>query len=253
MIQYPYKYETHLHTSQASLCGKATGKEMASACKAAGYTGIIVTEHNWYGNHCIDNNLPWKEWIEAFCRGYEETREWGEQIGLDVFFGYEAGYEGTEFLIYGVDKDWLIAHPEIKDASVEEQYRLIHGAGGLVIQAHPFRKEDYIPKVRLFPGAVDGVEAINATHSSHLSMHHNHPEWDQQAIEYSIQNHLPMTAGSDVHDTLILGGGVAFQRRLTSIQDYCKAILSGEDYLLTNGDNWYNKQGNLITQAPHLF
>ena len=31
--QYPYLYETHLHTSQGSLCGKKTGAEMAQACK----------------------------------------------------------------------------------------------------------------------------------------------------------------------------------------------------------------------------
>lgn len=31
-----------------------------------------------------------------------------------------------------------------------------------------------------------------------------------------------------------------------SIEDYCQAILSGEDYLLTNGDAWFNKKGEPI-------
>ena len=43
--KYPYLYETHLHTSEASACACSTGKEMAQACKDAGYTGIIVTNH----------------------------------------------------------------------------------------------------------------------------------------------------------------------------------------------------------------
>lgn len=243
---YPYLYETHMHTSQASACARATGAEMAQAAKKAGYAGVIITDHNWYGNCCIDRKLPWKKWVEQFCMGYEDARAEGERIGLDVFFGYESCYMGTEFLIYGVDQDWMIAHPEIREASIQEQYQMIREAGGMVIHAHPFREESYIPKVRLFPGDVDGVEGINATHSSHLSRAHNKREFDVLAIAYANEHQLPITAGSDVHTTQILGGGVAFQRRLSSVKDYIAAILSGEDYLLTDGDHWYTKTGNQL-------
>lgn len=240
---YPYLYETHLHTSESSKCASSTGAEMARACKEAGYTGIIVTDHNWYGNNCIDRFLPWDQWVEEFCKGYEHAKKWGDRNDLQVFFGYEANYRGTEFLIYGVDKQWMREHPQIKDATIEEQYRLIHEAKGLVIQAHPFRKEDYIPEICLFPEWSDGAEGINATHSCHLSKSHNQPEWDDMAIRYCKENGLPMTAGSDVHTTGIFGGGVAFRRKLASIQDYCHAIVSGEDYILTNGDTWFTKTG----------
>ena len=114
-----------MHTSESSACARSTGMEMAKAAKEAGYTGVIITNHNWYGNNCIDSRLPWEAWIEQYSKGYENARQWGSENGLQVFFGYEAGYDGTEFLVYGVDKNWLISHPEIKDASVKEQYRLI--------------------------------------------------------------------------------------------------------------------------------
>lgn len=243
---YPYLYETHMHTSESSACARSTGEEMAKAAKEAGYTGIIITNHNWYGNNCIDPSLPWEEWIEKFCKGYENARSWGEKNGLDVFFGYESGYRGTEFLIYGVDKEWLIAHPEIKDASVSQQYALIHEAGGMVIHAHPFREEYYIPEIRLFPKDVDGVEGINATHSSHLSGSHNKKEFDKKAIAYGREQGLFLTAGSDVHTTRLFGGGIAFKRRLDSVEDFCRALLGGEDYLLTNGDQWFDKTGEPI-------
>lgn len=243
---YPYLYETHMHTSEASKCARSSGAMMAQAAKEAGYAGIIITDHNWYGNNCIDSGLIWERWVEEFCKGYENAKTRGDEIGLDVFFGYEANYRGTEFLIYGVDKSWLITHPLIRDASIPEQYRMIHDAGGMVIQAHPYREEDYIPEIRLFPENVDGVEGINATHSCHLSQSHNDPEFDTLAIAYARQHQLPMTAGSDVHSTILFGGGVAFKRRLTSIWDYCHAILSGEDYLLTNGDRWFDKTGEPI-------
>lgn len=243
---YPYLYETHMHTSQASKCARSSGREMAKAAKEAGYAGIIITDHSWYGNNCISSSLPWDQWVRAFCKGYEEAKSWGDENDFSVFFGYEANYDATEFLIYGVDKDWLITHPKIKDATIKEQYEMIHGAGGLVIHAHPFREAGYISEIRLFPEYVDGVEAVNAAHSCHLSQHHNNPEFDTRAREYARGHHLPMTAGSDIHDTSLLGGGMAFKRKLKSIKDYCDAVLMGEDYLLTNGDAWFDKTGSPV-------
>lgn len=244
---YPYLYETHLHTSQASACAANTGYEMAKAAHEAGYAGIIVTDHNWGGNTCVDRNLPWKDWVKAFEKGYLDAERYAkEQEDFDVFFGYEAGFEGTEFLIYGVDAAWMIAHPQLRTATIKQQYELIHGAGGMVIHAHPYREEWYIPEIRLFPDLVDGVEGINATHSSHLSQCHNDPRYDQRAIAYARKNNLPMTAGSDIHSTALFGGGVAFKRRMTSIAGFCSAIFSKEDYVLTNGDCVYDKWGNVL-------
>ena len=246
---YPFLYETHMHTSESSACARSTGKEMARAAKDRGYTGIIITDHSWYGNNAIDSSLPWKEWVEQFCRGYENAKEEGDRIGLDVFFGYESGYHGTEFLVFGVDKAWLIAHPEIKDATVRQQYCLIHEAKGLVIQAHPFRVADYIEQFRQFPEDVDGVEGINGAHSSPLSVSHNHPEFDRQAIAYAKENHLPLTAGSDIHRKELFGCGMAFQRRLGSIEDFCQAVREKEDYLLTDGVSWYDRTGKPVKQS----
>lgn len=243
---YPYLYETHLHTSESSACARSTGAQMARACKDYGYTGIFVTDHNWGGNTATDHRLPWDQWVDAFALGYEHARAEGEQIGLDVFFGYEAGYWGTEFLIYGIDKAWMKAHPQLAYATVEEQYALVHEAGGLVMHAHPFREEFYIPEVRLYPQWIDGVEGINATHSNPGSTAHNDPAFDEKAISYAGENNLPMSAGSDIHGIRLFGGGVAFRRKLTSGADYVQAILTGEDYVLTDGAEWYDKYGNVI-------
>lgn len=244
--QYPYLYETHLHTSESSACARSTGAQMARACKEYGYTGIFVTDHNWGGNTATDRSLPWEQWVDAFVLGYENAKAEGDRIGLDVFFGYEAGYHGTEFLLYGVDAGWMKAHPQIQTATVEEQYRLVHEAGGLVIHAHPYREEFYIPEIRLYPEWVDGVEGINATHSNPKSTGHNNPAYDERAIKYARLHNLPMSAGSDIHGTNLFGGGVAFRRRLSSAKDYVHAILTGEDYVLTDGAKWYDRCGNVI-------
>ena len=244
--EYPYLYETHLHTSQSSACACCTGREMALACKEAGYTGIIVTDHNWGGNTSVNRRMPWKDWVDAFFEGYEDARKMGEKIGLDVFPGYEAGYQGTEFLIYGMDREFMLKHPELRTASIEEQYELVHLAGGIVIHAHPFREEYYIPEIRLFPEYVDGVEGVNATHSNSGSRSHNAAVFDERAIAYAAEHKLPLTAGSDIHTSSLLGGGMAFGRKLESMRDFIKALMTGEDYVLTNGESWFSKNGERL-------
>lgn len=237
--EYPYFYETHLHTSVSSKCGGNTPEEMVTACKEYGYTGIIVTDHNWGGNTCIDKDLPWNEFVEMYCKSYERAKAKGDEMGLDVFFGWEAGYDGTEFLIYGLDKEWMLNHPEIRDASVEEQFDLVHNGGGIVVHAHPFREEYYIPKVRLFPEYVDAVEGVNATHTSASSKHEYAIEYDERARDYAAKHSFSMTAGSDIHSTKMLGGGIHSKRKLRDIHDFTQLILSGKDYILDDSNYLY--------------
>lgn len=230
-----FLYETHMHTLESSACARNTGAEMARAYKEAGYTGIIITDHFFYGNTAVNRRLPWHEWVEQFCLGYEHAKEEGDRIGLQVFFGWEAGYHGTEFLIYGLDKNWLLAHPEIKEATVEEQFELVHAGGGIVVHAHPFREEDYIPKIRLYPQHVDAVEGVNAMHSSKVSNAHKNPEFNERALAYGKEHGLAFTAGSDQHTTTMIGGGMVFTRKLEDIHDFTRAVLEGEVLELLDG------------------
>lgn len=242
---YKYLYETHLHTTGASACAHNTGAEMAKTCKEYGYAGILVSEHNWGGNTSVPRDLPWDAWVDAFTKGYEDALAYGKENDFDVIWGYEAGYNGTEFLIYGVSPEFMKAHPELKEATVEEQYALVQEAGGMVVHAHPFREEWYIPEIRLYPDYVDAVEGINATHSCHLSQGHNDPAYDERAIAYANEHKLPMTAGSDIHSVNLFGGGVLFKHRIHTAAEYKAAILAG-DYVLTNGDKIYDRFGKVL-------
>lgn len=249
---YPYLYETHMHTARGSACSGSTGVEMAKAYKQAGYAGIIITEHNWGGNTAIWRRLPWNEWVGEFSRGYVEAAEWGRQNDLAVFWGYEAGYDGTEFLIYGLSPDFIAAHPELRHASVKEQYRIVKAAGGMVVHAHPYREAAYIPAIRLFPEAVDAVEGINAAHHNRLSggekkVYENKIIFNQRAVAYAKKNRLPLTAGSDMHHTTLFGGGMAFPEKLTDIQDFCRQVMAKKaKYLLTDGMVWYDRAGEPV-------
>lgn len=95
--EYPYLYETHLHTAEGSACGRNTGGEMAAACKEYGYAGIFVTDHNWGGNTAVDREKPWDEWVNEFCKGYESAKAEGDRIGLDVFSATRRGITERNF------------------------------------------------------------------------------------------------------------------------------------------------------------
>ena len=230
---FPYAYETHLHTSEGSACGRSTGAEMAMACKNAGYSGIIVTDHFFYGNTAADRSLSWKDWVEAYCSGYDNARKMGELIGLNVMFGWEASYRGTDFLVYGLDKEWLIAHPEIRDASIEEQYEMVHADGGYIVHAHPYREASYIPEIRLFPEYVDAVEVNNAAHEVGKRLPDGSVPYNDKALAYARRYNFPETGGSDIHSINLFGGGMAFSHPINNIGDYISAVKNREGIILS--------------------
>ncbi len=231
-----YLYETHMHTSEGSACGHADGASMARAYAEKGYTGIIVTDHFFYGNTAADRSLGWHDWVEQFCLGYEHAKAEGDRLGLQVFFGWESGYDGTEFLVYGLDKEWLFEHQEIRDATVQEQFALVHEGGGIVSHAHPFREASYIKEIRLFPEYVDAVEGVNASHTSFiLKPGEWHGEYNERACEYAREHGFPLTAGSDQHNTKMICGGMAFPRRLWDIHDFTRAVMAREAVRLLDG------------------
>lgn len=230
-----YKYETHCHTSEASGCASSTGAEMAQKYKDEGYDGIFVTDHFFNGNSAVPRNLPWKDRIELYCKGYENAKELGDKIGLDVFFGVEYTFHGADFLLYGPDKQWLIENGNILDVDYEitDFLNYVRSCGFFVVHAHPFRDYDYIKRFTLCPHNVDAVEIINASH-------HN-KEFDKRAKLYAEWYDLPVTAGSDSHNTTekYFDGGILTDAPIKSYIDYKNAVLNGKVELLKGniGDN----------------
>lgn len=214
-----YLYETHLHTSQGSLCGVSRGRDYIQRYLDLGYTGIIITDHFFNGNCRADRNQPWKKWVEESCRGYEEAREEGERRGLDVFFGWEETFDSDDYLVYGLDKKWLLEHPEARDWSRKQQFEEVRRYGGCVVHAHPFRYSFYHNSVRSSAGLIDAIEAANAGNNS---------SFDAIAWAYAKKHKITATAGSDIHSALDIRCGNAFgiylDKKMKSISDYVNAI-----------------------------
>lgn len=224
-----YRYETHMHTVEGSACGRSTGKEMVRAYKEAGYTGVFVTDHFFNGNCAVDRSLSWEEKVEQFCKGYENAKEEGDKIGLDVFFGFEYCVDAADFLVYNLSKEWLLKYPDIDKWEPRKAFAQMHADGGFIVHAHPFRERDYINHIHLFPRDVDGVEILNGGQL-------REPWMNERAKIYAMMYELPVTSGSDSHFAGgIPGCGVEMADRIEMPTDYLKALRAGELTLLVEG------------------
>ncbi len=228
-----YKYETHLHTCEASACGISRGAEYISVYKKLGYDGIFVTDHFFGGNTAVSSELDWEERIERYCSGYEAAlAEAGRQNGRDggsfkVFFGIEQTFQGDDYLIYGLGKDWLLSHPEVESMGHAQLFDAVNREGGLMIQAHPFRLRDYIRAIHLHPREVHGIEVYNGG---------NKASENELAELYAKEYSFPVTSGSDIHNVAFAledksggkmpVGGMAFETPLSCIGDYIERIKS---------------------------
>lgn len=239
-----FRYETHLHTYEASLCASSKACEYPQYYKDMGYDGIFVTDHFFNGNCRIPQYESWEQRVNEFCKGYENAKAAGDAIGFPVFFGWEANFEGDEFLIYGLDKQWLLEHPDILSYSRSKQYDIVHADGGLVVQAHPFRERGYLNSIHLNPENCDAMEAYNAFNET---CHNNNAEL------YCREKGIFMTAGSDIHKTgtLPVGGhyGMGFEHPINCAQDYVKAILNHEGAMLVP-DSLRTLPAKIHTELP---
>lgn len=220
-----YKYETHLHTSEASACASASGAEQAARYKALGYDGIFVTDHFFNGNSAITDFKDWDDRVSQYCAGYRSAKEEGDRIGLKVFFGIEYTFYGADLLTYGIDEEWLHANPDILKISVYEYCTRVHRHGGFIVHAHPFREADYLLDIKLFPKWVDAVEVFNSGN--------RRPEYNDRALWYADQFRLPHTAGTDNHhlETELLSG-VSCDTPFESFEDYASAVKNRQTELI---------------------
>ena len=212
-----FLYETHLHTCEASACGRVHGEDYISYMMNKGYSGMVVTDHFFNGNTCVPESLPWKERVDIYASGYERALKAAEGKDFTVMFGVEVNFLKDEYLVYGIDKQWIKDHEEMMGMTRLELHDAVNKAGGIMIQAHPYRERDYLSDIKLAPAAaIDGVEIYNAA---------NKPNMNALGYEFSLPLNLPMTAGSDIH-FFYEGdmGGMLFENKIESITDFVRAV-----------------------------
>lgn len=226
-----YLYETHLHSSECSACASSTAREMVRRYKEAGYAGFVLTNHFITGNTCVPKDISWGERMNMYYDAYLEAKDEAAQLDFDVFFGIEHHYgKGKEVLIYGIDLDFLRAHPEIETIDIDTLAQLVHEEGGIIIHAHPYRKRGYIPEgVMPRYDVCDGIEVYNGGDDYATN---------DMAYQDAVRLDKVMTSGGDVHmisEGRIGRTGNNFERRIRTMDELILALRNKEGCLLIDG------------------
>ncbi len=220
-----FKYDTHVHTSETSRCGKVSAEEVVRLYKHAGYDGIFITDH--FCNSYFDSLTagPWSSKVDQYLAGYRRAVEVGQKAGLKVFLSMEILFDENfnDYLIYGFEESFLYDNAGLCNLGLKGFKDFIKGSEIKVIQAHPFRK--YITPVD--PKLLDGVEVYNGN-PRHDSQNH-------LALQLAKRNNLKQLSGSDFHQTEDLArGGIETQYPLRSETEFVK-LLNTDSYRLIIG------------------
>lgn len=223
-----YRYETHCHANLCSKCAHSTPAEMVRAYKAAGFAGLVLTDHFIHGYTSVDQALPWAQRMQCYYNAFLLAKAEGDQLDFDVIFGIEHAYGGgQEVLVYGIGLDFLMTHPEIETASLEDFSALVHAAGGILIQAHPYRYGGWEMPVRL--DLLDGVEVYNAG---------NEPLKNRMALHKAQEWPCIYTAGADSHaasEPRVGTTGIALPYRISDGQALVAALKRADHKLIIGG------------------
>lgn len=217
-----FLYEMHLHTYPTS-GGGAPIEEHIPVLVEKGYSGCVITNHFFGGDTRVHRSLPWRDFVLPYIEDYQRAKKFAERLDFDVLFGIEEQVGGgREILVYGITPEFLLAHPELRRADVPTWARLVHEAGGVIFQAHPYRHRSYISTPGPHPdlALLDGIEVYNAG---------NTPEDNQDAALLRERKNLAAVAGSDGHSTASAGrAGILSPRRLSTEADLAVLLKRGE-------------------------
>lgn len=223
-----FLYELHQHTKSCSKCASVTPAEMVLSVRECGFSGVVLTNHFYHGNSGIDRDRSWRDFCKAYEDEFYEAKNAGEKIGVDVIYGLEEHVgNGKVVLLYGIAPDFIAEYPELKEYNFPFLSEIVRSAGGLVIQAHPFRDRSWITDVdnSLDPTFVDGYELYNKN---------NRPGEDSRAQTVFADCGLIKTAGTDNHAYISSGrNGIAVSHRIKNEKELAKVLKSGDYELHT--------------------
>lgn len=217
-----YLMETHAHTKGVSMCASATPEQVVAAYKAAGYSGIVSTNHINLATFSRLEDASWPDKVDHFMTGYEAMKQ-AAGDDLDVLLGCEVNlsrmgedYISNDYLIYGVTREWLLSSGDLRKCSLRELSQKARAAGMLIVQAHPFR----YGCILVDEGLLDGVEIFNA--------HAHHDSHNDMAEHWANKFHLIKTSGSDYHDPdSVIGGGLLTRTRIRDNNALLELLRSG--------------------------
>jgi len=197
--------DLHIHTNRYSGCSNLDPVALVRKASRIGLDGIALTEHG----------IRWSDEDIAVLR--DRVKE----SHLLIFPGEEAAcydrsgrFQG-EFLVFGYPRSLGSSR------SIEDLSDLVHGEGGVVLAAHPFKKRKtgegfYGAGYGVYDYALDGLET-------------EHPSYDPESASLAraamTSLNIAGIGSSDAHDLRSVGLCMTrFFDALTDLASLCRAI-----------------------------
>ncbi|MBQ7455530.1 MAG: hypothetical protein IJS53_03730 [Clostridia bacterium] len=223
-----YKLELHCHSSEVSVCSSCPAEREIALYRAAGYGGIVTTNHFNRGTFRGMEGLSWPEKVAHFMRGYAALKD-AAGADFDVLLGCEINltpldwpaYIPNDYLVYGVTEEWLLSCGDVRALSLAALSEKARAAGMLLIQAHPFREGMVMQDEAL----LDGFEVFNGNpdHDSHNDL----------AAVWGAMTGKIRTSGTDLHHARTVPcGGIATRERIRDNETLLSVLRSGAYTLL---------------------
>lgn len=214
-----FKLDTHIHTSDVSLCAQVEPEEMVEAYCRAGYSGIVITNHYNYDTLDVIAAGITDPIARAarYLSGYRRAKA-AAKGRLQVLLGMEARFPSNynDYLVFGIDEAF-VEEVTVRDIMRLDPFReLVHERGGLVFQAHPFRNGMTVIK----PDRLDGIEVYNANVG--------HDSRNDIARQWAEKFGLLMSSGSDYHALRDVGrGGIMTEQPILDNAQLCEHLRVG--------------------------
>jgi len=226
-----YQFDPHIHTAEVSPCGMLPAADVVRRYHALGYHGLVITDHL---QESLIESLPckdnWTACVDYFLQGYREAKKAATPLGMTVLLGAEIRFTGgtnthREYLLYGINEAFLYDNPYLHRSTPEAFFARFGGAV-LIIQAHPFRRNDTVAL-----RAIHGIEVHNANP--------RHQSYNEKAAAYQRAHpHLLAFAGSDTHQAGDVGqAGVLLDARVETAEAFRAAVLAGAYTMFASPQN----------------
>jgi predicted metal-dependent phosphoesterase TrpH len=194
-----HAFDMHIHTSRHSPDSAINPFSLLRQAERLGLTGVVITEHDWL-------------WTEEEL---DELR--AATPGVQVYAGVEVSAHEGHFLCYGL----VDAGQVPKGIELKELCEIVHGQGGVVVAAHPYRWGQNFNEIVAQGIQLDGLEVMSSNMDTTLRERAK-MIWQEHGKPWSA------VGNSDAHVLATVGMCYSvFPERIRDLADLLEALRSG--------------------------